>query len=77
MAKQMENMRLRQNFRNIWHTDLITSNQNHIRCKFYFHSHTHTNIIYSSHILSQYMQIVALLSGGKSSVPSFFQFFTH
>ncbi|XP_068469289.1 uncharacterized protein [Phaseolus vulgaris] len=37
MATQMENMRLRQNFRNIWHTDLITSNQNHIRyCCFAF-----------------------------------------
>ncbi|KAL9328714.1 hypothetical protein ACSQ67_003717 [Phaseolus vulgaris] len=37
MASQQHNMRLRQNFRNIWHTDLITSNQNHIRyCCFAF-----------------------------------------
>ncbi|KAK7366744.1 hypothetical protein VNO80_08741 [Phaseolus coccineus] len=31
MATQIENMRLRQNFRNVWDTALITTNLDHIR----------------------------------------------
>ena len=82
MASQqhIEKMQLRQNFRNFWHADLFTTIQSDTPCKFYLpptYSLTHTHLIYSSHILSQNMQIVALLSGGKSSVPSCFQFFTH
>jgi len=79
MASQqhIEKMQLRQNFRNFWHTDLFTTIQADTPCKFYLSpTYSQTHHMHYSHILSPYMQIVALLSGGKFSSKCF-QFFSH